>query len=173
MLIRPESKNCLKWWYFSAMCFVRGENFVDSAIEIHDWLSSQTEHTKSGEPVYTSIILARSSSKVISGMTSRKACDNAMYFASAVLSAISLCSLLHHPMGQQFLIGRCLRYQRRLVSILLQSSLLAVASGQLEVVLVMDLLLLLPVPQHARWGYLIVALFCIIFQTPSCCLAPL
>ena len=52
-------------------------------------------------------------------------------------------------------------------------SALAVASGQLEVVLVMDLLLLLPVLQHARWGYLIVALFCIIFQTPSCCLAPL
>ena len=96
----PDFSLDLKWWYFNAMCLVRGEIFVPLAILIQDWLSLWNWHTNLGFCRRRGNTLLIYSIIVISGKTSGKADDNAMYFASAVLRAISVCNELCQYMGQ-------------------------------------------------------------------------
>ena len=93
--------NDLKWWYFRSMCLVWGENLSDCAILMKDWLSSGTVYINSGAPSKTGKVVFICSIKIISGITSRRPCDKAMYYALAVLRAISVWSfgtkLIGHP----------------------------------------------------------------------------
>ena len=60
----------LKWWYFSAICFVRDENLCDVAIERHALLSSYTLQLIFGVGIFISINSFISSRNVIVGKTS-------------------------------------------------------------------------------------------------------
>ena len=57
-------------------------------------LSSKTLHFIVGDTCVTFTIFPNSSIKFIKGMTSRIDWDNAIYSASVVLNAISVCNLL-------------------------------------------------------------------------------
>jgi hypothetical protein len=75
-----------KWWYFSAMCFVRGLILGDFTRSTQPLLSSKNVECSSP------VTAASSSNKFFIGMRSRMAWDNAMYSASVVDKAISVCS---------------------------------------------------------------------------------
>eukprot|EP00957_Ditylum_brightwellii_P160044 12183114-Ditylum_brightwellii.AAC.1 len=74
-------------------------NFFDSAIAIHDWLSSNTLQWTVGVGMYKVKISASSSIRNIKGIASLIAVDRAMYSASAVIKAISVCSLIDQITG--------------------------------------------------------------------------
>ena len=98
-LFGPD-KNCRNQWYFRLICFVLGENFLPSAIVMQLVLSSNTlQHIVE---VFTSnfIYLLISFKRFMNEITSLVACNNAMYLASAVESAISDCSFEHQYTGQ-------------------------------------------------------------------------
>lgn len=104
-LMSPDLLNVVctrlrKWWYLIAMCFVRGVNFIDSAIAIADKLSSWRVMLKSVIGFGRSKMQWISLMRFWTGIVSRKAWDIAIYSASAVESAISVWSLLHHITGQ-------------------------------------------------------------------------
>ena len=82
------------------MCFVLGENLVPVAVLIHYWLSSCTLQTKFGFEMRRGNTSFISSIIVIRGNTCLSVEDNAMYSASAVLSAIFFCRELRQNMGQ-------------------------------------------------------------------------
>ena len=94
------STNRRKWWYFNAMCLVLGVNFCVVAIAIHDWLSSHTLHRNVGGVIRSGNSAWSSFNNVMRGITSRRAVERAIYSASAVLSAISVWSLLDQKIGQ-------------------------------------------------------------------------
>lgn len=81
------------------MCLVLGR-MVDAAISLtQPWLSSNTvECVVACCTSYPNVLLT-SFSTVLSGMRSHSACDNEMYSAFMVESAISLCSFEVHNMG--------------------------------------------------------------------------
>ena len=91
--------NDMKWWYFKAMCLVRGEIFRDWSIFIQDWLYSWTVHMKFGYTRRIGNILLISSKNFINGITSLRSWYRAMYYASAVLRTISVWSLETKWMG--------------------------------------------------------------------------
>ena len=86
--------NCLKWWYFNAMCFVRGVNFGFSATLMQLLLSSQAVQiilgglSLAGRKSWMSFI------KLRKGKTCRIDMESAIYSDSVVLRAISDCNLL-------------------------------------------------------------------------------
>ena len=82
------------------MYFVLGENLVHVAILIHDLFSSCTLQTKFGFEMRIGNTSFIYSIIVIRGNTCLSAEDNAMYSASTVLSAISICRELRQNMGQ-------------------------------------------------------------------------
>ena len=89
-----------KWWYLSAMCFVRGRMRGDSTRSIHPLLSSWTVQCITGVPSPRGITLCSSRSRLMRGMTSRKDGENAIYSLSVVDNAISVWSLLLQMIGQ-------------------------------------------------------------------------
>ena len=128
MSTHPDFTWDLKWWYFRTMCFVLGKNLVPVAILIHDWFSSCTLQTKFGFEMRRGNTSFFSSIIVIRGNTCLSVEDNAMYSASAVLSAIFVCRELRQNMGQlaymitiRFVTWRCLRYLHLLLATLSQS----------------------------------------------------
>ena len=82
------------------MCFVLGVNFIDSAMTIANRLSLCTVMQKSGVGRCNGKMQLISFVKFLIGIASRNACERTMYSASAVDSAISVYSLLHHMIGQ-------------------------------------------------------------------------
>ena len=82
------------------MCFVLGENLIPVAILIHDLLSSCTLQKKFGFEIRRGNTSFISSIIVIRGNTCLSAEDNAMYSASVVLSAISVCRELRQNIEQ-------------------------------------------------------------------------
>ena len=117
----PDFTLYMKWWYFNAMCLVRGEKFVPVAIFIQDWLSLWTWHTNLGFCMRIGNTLLISSIIVISGNTSRKADDNAMSSASVVLRAIPVCNKLRQYMGQ-FAYMMTIPFRGIILSALLESA---------------------------------------------------
>ena len=100
MVTRFDLKNDLKWWYFRAMCLMWGENLSACDILTWDWLSSWTEQMNSGAQRKTEKVVFIYFIKFISGITSRRACDRAIYSASAVLRSISVWSFETKWIGQ-------------------------------------------------------------------------
>ncbi len=88
-----------KWWYMIAICFHLGVNFGLFNIAMQDRLSSWTFKTNLGWGRYKGDITFISLIKVYIGIVSLRACDNAMYSASAVERAISVWSLLWQKIG--------------------------------------------------------------------------
>ncbi len=99
-LLKDALTRLQKWLYLMAICFVHGVTFNDSAIAIANKLFSWSLIQK---PV---IWFGKSKMQLISlmrfwiGIVSHKAWDMAIYLASAIESAISVWSLLHHIGGQ-------------------------------------------------------------------------
>ena len=85
---------------FQGNFFFLGENLVPVAISIHDLLSSCTLQTKFGFEMRRGNTSFIYSIVVIRCNTCISAEDNAMYSASAVLRAISVCRELRQNMGQ-------------------------------------------------------------------------
>ena len=100
MVTRFDLTNDLKWWYFREMFMVRRDNLSACAILMKDWLSSGTVQMNSGDPSKTGEVVFIYYIKLISGITSRRACDRAMYSASAVLRAIYVWSFEKKWIGQ-------------------------------------------------------------------------
>ena len=82
-----------------AMCFVLAGGFSDSATAVQLLLSSKTLQNISGGTSITSQDFYKSFDSCINGMTSLIAVDNAMYSASHVDKAISVCNLLRQNIG--------------------------------------------------------------------------
>ena len=99
ILICPLLTNDLKWWYFSAICFVRGVMLGDVATLIQLVLSLKTLHLTIGGMSGMNSTCLNSSSMFIIGITSLIDCDSATYSDSVVLKAISVCSLLTQWIG--------------------------------------------------------------------------
>ena len=83
-----------------AMCFVLGFIFGDLASCSAPMLSSKTEHFRVGLMFLRPNKVANSTIKPRIGSASLVAVDSAMYSASVVLKAISVCNRLNHVTGQ-------------------------------------------------------------------------
>jgi hypothetical protein len=94
------SFTCLrKWWYFRAICSLRG--LIRGALtrSMQPWLSSCILQCTTGVAGSNGIECYNSRKWPTRGSISRRDCDNAMYSASVVDKAISLCNLLDHITG--------------------------------------------------------------------------
>ena len=85
-----------KWWYLIAMCFVLGENLLNSATAMQLWLSLKTLLNTSGFGRWISKINNTNFISAIKCIMLHIAWINAIYSASVVLKAFSVCNLLHH-----------------------------------------------------------------------------
>jgi hypothetical protein len=83
-----------------AICFIWGVNFGLFVMAMQDWFSSQTLRTKFGFGRYKGKMTFISCIKLVIGKVSLKACNKAIYSASAVEKAISVCSLLYQNIGR-------------------------------------------------------------------------
>ena len=72
--------NCLKWWYFKAICLVRGVNLGLSATLIQLRLSSQTVQKNLSLDFFTGRKDLISPMRLMNGSTSHMDIDKAMYF---------------------------------------------------------------------------------------------
>ena len=92
-----------KWWYLIAICFVLGTNVGIYATLMQLFLSSNTLQRNYGFVLWRGKISPTSTIKFMNGITSLITWDRAMYSASVMLNAISVCSLLHHVRGHSFI----------------------------------------------------------------------
>ena len=97
---RPSKTCCRKWWYLSAMCFVRGLIFGHFTSSTHPRLSSNTEQCTFGAFMRAGIALESSFRIAMSGITSRRLWDSATYSLSVVDRVISDWSFDEHITGQ-------------------------------------------------------------------------
>ena len=88
-----------KWWYLTAMCFVRGLIFEQRASSMAPALSSKTVDVVVVVDVGSLKIFCSSCKSCLVGSRPRIDCDNAMYSASTVDKATSDCNLEHHKRG--------------------------------------------------------------------------
>ena len=91
----------LKWWYLMAMCFVLGRVLGTLASSSVPLLSSKSvQFIFSVGSSLILIIVFNSIINSLSGNISLVVVDKVIYSASVVQSAISVCNLLNHVMGQ-------------------------------------------------------------------------
>ena len=82
-----------------AICFVLGENLLDSETSIQLRFSSNTLQNTSGFGICISKIKDTSFTYDIKGITLRTSWLNMIYYTSLVLKEISVCKLMHHNNG--------------------------------------------------------------------------
>ena len=88
-----------KWWYFIAICFVLGDNLLDSATEMQLWFYLNTLQNTSGFGICISQINDNDFINAIKGITFHIDWINTRYSASMILKVITFCNQLHHSTG--------------------------------------------------------------------------